>query len=85
LSNGFVRLSVNKQTPGLELRRAIVRRPSSKIINAAESARAFQAVDITHRTNFRVKFLNSLKRIHSNRTLSFGRDVIDLNKVIVIS
>ena len=78
-----IRVNMNKKA---ELRRAIARDNAAefKIINGAEAERVLQTVNITPRANFRFEF-PQLPEAHSLQSLSQLRDVIDLDKVIVIS
>jgi 3-oxoacyl-ACP reductase-like protein len=77
-----VRANINKKAG---LCRAIARDNAAefKIANGTEAERVLQTVDIGPRANFRLNFLASLRRILS--THSQLRDVIDLDKVIVVS
>ncbi|KAI9439787.1 fatty acid synthase [Lactarius indigo] len=78
-----IRISINKKA---ELRRAIARDNAAefKAINGAEAERVLQTINITPRANFRFEF-PELPEAQSLESLSQLRDVIDLDKVIVIS
>jgi len=78
-----IRVNMNKKA---ELRRAIARDNAAefKMINGAEAERVLQTVNITPRANFRFEF-PQLPGAHTLQSLSQLRDVIDLDKVIVIS
>lgn len=78
-----IRVSINRKA---ELRRAIARDNAAefKVINGAEAERVLQTVNITPRANFRFEF-PELPEAHTLEPLSQLRDVIDLDKVIVIS
>jgi 3-oxoacyl-ACP reductase-like protein len=78
-----IRVGINKKA---ELRRAIARDNAAefKVINGAEAERVLQTVNITPRANFRFEFPD-LPEAHTLDSLSQLRDVIDLDKVIVIS
>ena len=78
-----IRININKKA---ELRRAIARDNSAefKVINGAEAERVLQTVNITPRANFRFEF-PELPEAQSLESLSQLRDVIDLDKVIVIA
>jgi fatty acid synthase subunit alpha, fungi type len=72
-----IRVNMNKKA---ELRRAIVR----EIINGAEAVHVLQTVNVAPRANFLFEF-PELPGTHTLQSLSQLRDVIDLDKVIVIS
>ncbi len=55
-----------------------------KIINGAEAERVLQTVNITPHANFRFEF-PELPGAHTPESISQLHDVVDLNKVIVIS
>ncbi|THH15787.1 hypothetical protein EW146_g4747 [Bondarzewia mesenterica] len=78
-----IRLDVNKKA---ELRRAITRDNSAefKVINGVEAERVLQTVNVTPRANFRFEF-PQLEPAESFEHLSKLRDVIDLEKTIVIT
>ena len=78
-----IRDNINKKA---ELRRAIARDNAAefKVINGAEAERVLQTINITPRANFRFKF-PELPGAHTLESLSQLRDVIDLDKVVVIS
>ena len=78
-----IRININKKA---ELRRAIARDNAAefKVINGAEAERVLQTVNITPRANFRFEF-PQLPEAQSLESLSQLRDVIDLDKVIVIA
>ncbi|KAH9966929.1 hypothetical protein BGW80DRAFT_728862 [Lactifluus volemus] len=75
-----VRANINKKA---KLLHAIARDNAAefKVINGAEAERVLQAVNITPRANFRFEFPD-LPEAHK---LSQLRDVIDLNKAIIVS
>ena len=78
-----IRININQKA---ELRRAIARDNAAefKVINGAEAERVLQTVNITPRANFRFDF-PELPEAQSLESLSQLRDVIDLDKVIVIA
>ena len=78
-----IRVGINKKA---ELRRAIARDNAAefKVINGAEAERVLQTVNITPRANFHFEF-PELPGAHTLESLSQLRDIIDLDKVIVIS
>ncbi|KAI0264369.1 fatty acid synthase [Gloeopeniophorella convolvens] len=78
-----IRIGINDKA---DLRRAIARDNAAefKVINGAEAERVLQTVNITPRANFRFDF-PELPDASSLEQLSQLRDVIDLDKVIVIS
>jgi fatty acid synthase subunit alpha len=78
-----IRIGINQKS---ELRRAIARDNAAefKVINGAEAERVLQTVNITPRANFRFEF-PELPETQSLESLSQLRDVIDLDKVIVIA
>ncbi|KAF8271214.1 fatty acid synthase [Lactarius quietus] len=78
-----IRININQKA---ELRRAIARDNAAefKVINGAEAERVLQTINITPRANFRFDF-PELPEAQSLESLSQLRDVIDLDKVIVIA
>ena len=78
-----IRININQKA---ELRRSIARDNAAefKVINGAEAERVLQTVNITPRANFRFEF-PELPEAQSLESLSQLRDVIDLDKVIVIA
>ncbi len=55
-----------------------------KIINGAEAEHILQTINITPHTNFHFKF-PKLPGVHTPESISQLHDVIDLDKIIVIS
>jgi fatty acid synthase subunit alpha len=78
-----IRINLNQKA---ELRRSIARDNAAefKVINGAEAERVLQTVNITPRANFRFEF-PELPEAQSLESFSQLRDVIDLDKVIVIA
>ncbi|KAI0067274.1 fatty acid synthase [Artomyces pyxidatus] len=78
-----IRVEINKKA---ELRRAIARDNSAefKVINGVEAERVLQTVNVTPRANFRFEFPH-LESAQSLEDLAKLRDVIDLDKVVVIT
>jgi fatty acid synthase subunit alpha len=78
-----IRTTINKTA---ELRRAIARDNAAefKTINGVEAERVLQTVNVTPRANFRYEF-PELETVQSLEDLAQLRDVIDLEKVVVIT
>ncbi|KAI0046589.1 fatty acid synthase [Auriscalpium vulgare] len=78
-----VRTDLNKKA---ELRRAIARDNSAefKVINGVEAERVLQTVNVTPRANFRYEF-PTLEPASALEDLAKLRDVIDLDKVVVVT
>ncbi|KAI0033531.1 fatty acid synthase [Vararia minispora EC-137] len=78
-----IRTSINKKA---DLRRAIARDNAAefKTINGVEAERVLQTVNVTPRANFRFEFPEP-ESAESLESLSQLREVIDLEKVVVIT
>jgi fatty acid synthase subunit alpha len=74
-----IRSKLNKKA---DLRRAIAR-DNFKVINGVAAERLFQTVNVLPRANFRFEF-PTLEATNSLQNLAHLRDLIDLDKVVVV-